>query len=239
MNRVANQGARQAAVNNWPPQCARTETSCAQLQQRHCLRRRRRTSSPTARRRGFRTSFAAQARNNPTVTICYPGKTHGQCHDRRPGEGQAHRAVHVLLHATTRDHADSHSARCDSSSCRIVYRTRLQVEEHVHEAMAPYERVDASTDRSSCSSRSCVPSSSTIGSIVVSVGNWYVLKRHLQTQVDAAALAGGPAFTGCGQDPARRTSRSRSRRSSTRATLRATRRRTTCSSSKPAISASS
>lgn len=41
-----------------------------------------------------------------------------------------------------------------------------------------------------------------IGSIVVSGGNWYVLKRHLQTQVDAAALAGGPAFTGCLLDPA-------------------------------------
>jgi Flp pilus assembly protein TadG len=28
MNRVANQGARQAAVNNWPPQCPRTTASC-------------------------------------------------------------------------------------------------------------------------------------------------------------------------------------------------------------------
>ena len=42
----------------------------------------------------------------------------------------------------------------------------------------------------------------TLGSIVVSGGNWYVLKRHLQTQVDAAAFAGGPAFTGCFLDPA-------------------------------------
>jgi hypothetical protein len=40
-----------------------------------------------------------------------------------------------------------------------------------------------------------------LGTVVMSVGNWYVLKRHLQTQVDAAALAGGPAFTGCFQDP--------------------------------------
>jgi hypothetical protein len=40
-----------------------------------------------------------------------------------------------------------------------------------------------------------------MGSIVLDVGNWYVLERHLQTQVDAAALAGGPAFTGCFQDP--------------------------------------
>ena len=42
----------------------------------------------------------------------------------------------------------------------------------------------------------------TFGSIVVSAGNWYVLKRHLQTQVDMAALAGGQGFLGCGQDPA-------------------------------------
>src|SRR6478736_3409775 len=47
-----------------------------------------------------------------------------------------------------------------------------------------------------------VPVILTIGSVVVSVGNWYVLKRHLQTQVDSAALAGGQDFLGCGQDPA-------------------------------------
>jgi hypothetical protein len=41
-----------------------------------------------------------------------------------------------------------------------------------------------------------------IGAIVVTIGNWHVLKRHLQTQVDAAALAAGPAFTGCFQDAA-------------------------------------
>jgi hypothetical protein len=41
----------------------------------------------------------------------------------------------------------------------------------------------------------------TIGSVVVSVGNWYVLKRHLQTQVDAAALAGGGVFNGCQENP--------------------------------------
>jgi Flp pilus assembly protein TadG len=40
-----------------------------------------------------------------------------------------------------------------------------------------------------------------LGSVVLDVGNWYVLRKHLQTQVDAAALAGGPAFTGCFQNP--------------------------------------
>ena len=39
------------------------------------------------------------------------------------------------------------------------------------------------------------------GSIVMSVGNWYVLKRHLQTQVDTAALAGAAwATSGCAGD---------------------------------------
>jgi len=36
-----------------------------------------------------------------------------------------------------------------------------------------------------------------LGSLVVSVGNWYVHKRHLQTQVDAAAFAGATKFVGC------------------------------------------
>ena len=36
-----------------------------------------------------------------------------------------------------------------------------------------------------------------LGSVVMSVGNWYVHKRHLQTQVDAAVLAAGTQFVGC------------------------------------------
>lgn len=36
-----------------------------------------------------------------------------------------------------------------------------------------------------------------IGSFVITVGNWWVHKRHLQTQVDAAAFAGGTEFWGC------------------------------------------
>lgn len=41
-----------------------------------------------------------------------------------------------------------------------------------------------------------------LGSIVLAVGNWYVHKRHLQTQVDAAVLATGADFTGCFLQPA-------------------------------------
>ncbi len=35
-----------------------------------------------------------------------------------------------------------------------------------------------------------------LGAIVIDIGNWYVHKRHLQTQVDAAALAGATKFGG-------------------------------------------
>jgi Flp pilus assembly protein TadG len=36
-----------------------------------------------------------------------------------------------------------------------------------------------------------------LGAVVMDVGNWYVHKRHLQTQVDAAAFAGATKFVGC------------------------------------------
>jgi hypothetical protein len=38
--------------------------------------------------------------------------------------------------------------------------------------------------------------------LTVDIGNWWVHKRHLQLQVDAAALAGGALFGGCFTDPA-------------------------------------
>jgi Flp pilus assembly protein TadG len=40
-----------------------------------------------------------------------------------------------------------------------------------------------------------------LGSIVLSVGNWYVHKKRLQTIVDAGAFAGGTAFSACAQSP--------------------------------------
>ena len=40
-----------------------------------------------------------------------------------------------------------------------------------------------------------------LGSIVLAIGNWFVHKRHLQTQVDAAVLATGADFTGCFLQP--------------------------------------
>jgi Putative Flp pilus-assembly TadE/G-like len=36
-----------------------------------------------------------------------------------------------------------------------------------------------------------------LSSVVLDVGNWYVHKKHLQTLVDAGALAAAPKFVGC------------------------------------------
>lgn len=36
-----------------------------------------------------------------------------------------------------------------------------------------------------------------LAAVVMDIGNWYVHKRHLQTQVDATVLAPAPEFTGC------------------------------------------
>jgi hypothetical protein len=68
MNRVANQGARWAAVNNWPPVCARGSASCN-------------ASPPTCSaitaggsNAKLQDVLRCEARNNPDVKICYPGK---------------------------------------------------------------------------------------------------------------------------------------------------------------------
>ena len=39
-------------------------------------------------------------------------------------------------------------------------------------------------------------------SLTVDIGNWWVHKRHLQLQVDAAAFAGGAFLGDCFSDPA-------------------------------------
>src|SRR3989441_13029560 len=42
-----------------------------------------------------------------------------------------------------------------------------------------------------------LPVALVFGAFVIDVGNWWVHKRHLQLQVDAAALAGGDLFGKC------------------------------------------
>ena len=72
MNRIANQGARWAVVNNWPPECQRTATTCTQV--------------PTSCT-GSRTNVKLQntlkcmaiskgLQNGVVVDICYPNTTH-------------------------------------------------------------------------------------------------------------------------------------------------------------------
>jgi hypothetical protein len=70
MQRVANQGGRWAAVNNWPPNCPRGSTSCGN------------TPACNASQAGatLQATLRCQALTNGlqssvAVTVCYPGKT--------------------------------------------------------------------------------------------------------------------------------------------------------------------
>ncbi len=72
MNRVANQGARQAAVNHWPAQCQRGETSCASHDGAACN-----VVMATNSRARLQNVLRCQTRNNATATVCFPGKAPG------------------------------------------------------------------------------------------------------------------------------------------------------------------
>jgi hypothetical protein len=65
MQRVANQGARWAAVNNWPPDCPRGSTTCA---------------SPNTLQEALQRQMISQGlKTNPStsVELCYPNTTNG------------------------------------------------------------------------------------------------------------------------------------------------------------------
>jgi hypothetical protein len=80
MNRVANQGARWAAVNNWPPQCLRTDNpdppysgSDCEVNTVGCTAALGATS-PFHTRARLQEVLRCQTRNpSTTVSICYPG----------------------------------------------------------------------------------------------------------------------------------------------------------------------
>ena len=61
MQRIANQGARWAAVNNWPPDCPRGSTSCG--------------SPNTLQETLERQVFTAGLQSAVTIEICYPSTT--------------------------------------------------------------------------------------------------------------------------------------------------------------------
>ena len=69
MNRIANQGARWAVVNNWSPECLRTDTTCTQ-QPAAC------TGVPRTRVKLQNTlkcmAITKGLQDGVTVSICYP-----------------------------------------------------------------------------------------------------------------------------------------------------------------------
>ena len=75
MNRVANQGARSAAVDNWPSQCGRTESSCGTSNAGTACN----TVLATGSKARLQDVLRCSARNNPTVThlLSRQDGTHG------------------------------------------------------------------------------------------------------------------------------------------------------------------
>ncbi len=76
MNRVANQGARQAAVNHWPTQCPRGEAPSP-----GCVNSSATTPCGTVlatnSKARLQDVLRCETRNNATATVCYPGKLPG------------------------------------------------------------------------------------------------------------------------------------------------------------------
>jgi Flp pilus assembly protein TadG len=70
MNRVANQGARQAVVNHWPTQCQRGETICTNSNNATACN----TVLATNSKARLQDVLRCQTRNNAAATVCFPGK---------------------------------------------------------------------------------------------------------------------------------------------------------------------
>jgi Flp pilus assembly protein TadG len=68
MQRVANQGARWAAVNNWPPDCPRGSTSCTNAPTCKSLTRTTTTLQNTLQCQ----MLTAGVSGSPTIQICFP-----------------------------------------------------------------------------------------------------------------------------------------------------------------------
>ena len=91
MNRLANQGARWAAVNNWPPYASGTTTRFrpraargAAHDRQHSVLHRARRGSPHTKAR-LQDVLRCQVRNPSTlVSMCYPGVSTGNEHRGDP-----------------------------------------------------------------------------------------------------------------------------------------------------------
>ena len=178
MNRLSNQGARWAVVNEYPG-CTRTSptqgVSCggAVSLQRYVACQR----LPGALK--------------PTVDISFPSTTE-QCWRSRQGDRLI--AVYVPRdHEAGNDHPggeDHHAARASAVAVRLG---------SPHSDDVPMR---ASLPRRSLRERGQVavlfalmlPMILALGGIVIGVGNWYVHGKNLQTKADAGAFGGGDSW---------------------------------------------
>ena len=108
MNRVANQGARWASVDNWPAVCPR-DTATPPTPGYNCTNSSSATPCAQVMTAGNHSTLQdvlrCSARNNPTVTLCYPGKTAASATVGDPVQVKLTCAVQVLLREQRPHHA--------------------------------------------------------------------------------------------------------------------------------------
>ena len=176
LNHVASEGARKGPSTRSPPTASTTRSSGAGWRPASC--------APAARPR---------SRLPATVAICLPGGA--DVGD--PVKVQVAVAIQPAVHRQ-----DDQASRQRHDAARAAGRLRREAEP-AHERGARHSRLAAREDGGILVFVALlIPVVLLFLSLSVDIGNWWVHKRHLQLQVDAAAFAGGAllgeCFTDCG-----------------------------------------
>ena len=176
LNHVASEAARKVAVKTYASYGEYRTFACDRLETNE-----------------LRTGGTSSIPNPATVAICLSGDHQ---RGRRPGQGRGLRQLQPAVH---RNHG--HVARQRDHAARAVDERgrRGSVRVSTNRALAEIAREDGGIV---VLVAMLLPFVMLFLALSVDIGNWWVHKRHLQHQVDAAALAGGALFGECFSDPA-------------------------------------
>ncbi len=174
LNHVASEGARKAAVN----------TFASDAEYDAYLRGRLETGE-------LRTGGTTSIPTPSTVAVCLPeGSDVGD-----PVTVQVAVGLQPALHRHD-DHAPGHGHDAARAACRLRGRRGV----HVSATRGIADLASREDGGIVVFVALLMPVVLLFLALTVDIGNWWVHKRHLQLQVDAAALAGGALFGGCFTD---------------------------------------
>ncbi len=197
--RVANQGARWAVVNAWPG-CDRAAAADSCIATPACA-----ASMPNTTLANYLKCQAISQglRDSVVVSVCYPddgvlGNDGTVGSPVRVGMDSPFKFVPILgvgtitlsARATMRLEQTTDPARAVTGEGAPVWGYRMLSRQGVRGSAKERGQVVVVFAL-------LIPVIFALAAIVLDIGNWYVHKRHLQTQVDAAAFAGAHEFFGC------------------------------------------